>query len=392
MLQLRARRLALPRVPRRGLGRDPRRRHGRSRAVRLRRGLRPGGSTPATPGAWASSGSRGCATTSPTSGCCGRTTCGSWSSTDEGARLVAARVRATSTSRCAELAERMSMTGTKVEALHRRGVPSGLEFYRVGKVVTRERHPDADRLSLCTVDVGEGEPRQIVCGATNFAAGDTVAVALPGAVLPDGTRAAQGQAARAGLRRDDAVRARARALQRARRDHASARRPGRWAIRCSTIWPIADDVIEFEITSNRPDCQNVYGIAREVSAVLDTDLAPWPGIDPEPTGTGTVDGLRQRPRGRARPVPALGGAALHRRQGRPVAGVDEGRITAAGMRPISNVVDITNYVMLCVGEPTHAFDLDKRGRPRDHRAPGHRGRARDDARRPAIGRSTPTCW
>ena len=86
-----------------------------------------------------------------------------------------------------ELTELMSMTGTKVEALHRRGVPSGLEFYRVGKVVTRDRHPDADRLSLCTVDIGEGEPRQIVCGATNFAAGDTVAVALPGAVLPDGT-------------------------------------------------------------------------------------------------------------------------------------------------------------------------------------------------------------
>ena len=86
-----------------------------------------------------------------------------------------------------ELAELMSMTGTKVEAVHRRGVPEGLEFYRVGKVLTRDRHPDADRLSLCTVDVGESDPRQIVCGATNFTAGDTVAVALPGAVLPDGT-------------------------------------------------------------------------------------------------------------------------------------------------------------------------------------------------------------
>ena len=86
-----------------------------------------------------------------------------------------------------ELGERLSMTGTKLEALHRRGVPGGLDRYRVGRVLTREQHPNADRLSLCTVDVGDGEPRQIVCGASNFEAGATVAVALPGAVLPDGT-------------------------------------------------------------------------------------------------------------------------------------------------------------------------------------------------------------
>jgi len=83
-----------------------------------------------------------------------------------------------------ELGERMSMTGTKLEALHHRGVPAHVERYRVGRVLTRAQHPNADRLSLCTVDVGDGEPRQIVCGASNFEAGATVAVALPGAVLP----------------------------------------------------------------------------------------------------------------------------------------------------------------------------------------------------------------
>ena len=67
-----------------------------------------------------------------------------------------------------ELGELLSMTGTKLEAMHRIGVPAALELYRVGRVSTREQHPDADRLSLCTVDVGEGDPRQIVCGATNF--------------------------------------------------------------------------------------------------------------------------------------------------------------------------------------------------------------------------------
>jgi phenylalanyl-tRNA synthetase beta chain len=85
-----------------------------------------------------------------------------------------------------ELGELLSMTGTKLETITDRGVPAGAELYRVGRVLTRDQHPDADRLSLCTVDVGEGEPRQIVCGASNFEAGATVAVVLPGATLPDG--------------------------------------------------------------------------------------------------------------------------------------------------------------------------------------------------------------
>ena len=256
-----------------------------------------------------------------------------------------------------ELTELMSMTGTKVEALHRRGVPSGLEFYRVGKVVTRDRHPDADRLSLCTVDIGEGEPRQIVCGATNFAAGDTVAVALPGAVLPDGTvlRKAKlrGQVS-------DGMMLSERELELSNEHDGIMRLPA-WPVGDPLIdhLAIADDVIEFEITSNRPDCQNVYGIAREVSAVLDTDLAPWPGIDPEPTGGGSItDHVSARveapdlcPRWAARLFTDV--------KVGPSPEWLKARITAAGMRPISNVVDITNYVMLCLGEPTHAFDLDK---------------------------------
>src|SRR3954447_17321342 len=86
----------------------------------------------------------------------------------------------------AELADRLTMTGTKVEALHRVGVPDVSEFV-VGRVLSAERHPDADRLIVCTVDDGTGT-RTIVCGAPNVAAGQTVAVAKPGAIMPDGTQ------------------------------------------------------------------------------------------------------------------------------------------------------------------------------------------------------------
>jgi phenylalanyl-tRNA synthetase beta chain len=257
-----------------------------------------------------------------------------------------------------ELGERMSMTGTKLEALHHRGVPAGVDLYRVGRVLTRAQHPNADRLSLCTVDVGDGEPRQIVCGASNFEAGATVAVALPGAILPDGTEL---RVAKLRGSESHGMMLSERELELGQ-DHAGIMLlPDDWAVGDALIdhLAIADEVLEFEITSNRPDCQNVYGIAREVSAVLDTDLAPWPGTEPEPTGPGTVsDHVHARvdapdmcPRWAARVFTDV-------RVG-PSPPWLRARITAAGMRPISNVVDITNYVMLAVGEPTHAFDLDR---------------------------------
>jgi phenylalanyl-tRNA synthetase beta chain len=258
----------------------------------------------------------------------------------------------------AELGELMSMTGTKLEALHRRGVPNGLELYRVGRVLTREQHPNADRLSLCTVDIGTGEPQQIVCGASNFDAGATVAVALPGAVLPDGTEL---RVAKLRGIESHGMMLSERELDLGQ-DHAGIMLlPDDWPVGDPLIdhLAIADDVLEFEITSNRPDCQSVYGVAREVSAAVDSDLAPWPGVEPEAAGSGTVDDYVT-----ARvDAPDL----CPRWAGRVFTGVTVGpsppwlkaRIAAAGMRPISNVVDITNYVMLAIGEPTHAFDLDK---------------------------------
>ena len=257
-----------------------------------------------------------------------------------------------------ELGERLSLTGTKLEALHRRGVPRALERYRVGRVITREQHPNADRLSLCSVDIGTGEPQQIVCGARNFEAGATVAVALPGAVLPDGTEL---RVAKLRGLESHGMMLSERELELGQDHDGIMLLPAAWPVGDALIdhLAIADDVLEFEITSNRPDCQNVYGIAREVSAVLDTDLAEWPGTDPEATGEGTagdyvkarIDAPDMCPRWAARVFTNV-------RVG-PSPPWLKARIAAAGMRPISNVVDITNYVMLAIGEPTHAFDLDK---------------------------------
>src|SRR5690349_4296993 len=251
------------------------------------------------------------------------------------------------------------MTGTKLEALHRRGVPEPARAsFRIGRVVSRDKHPNADRLSLCEVDVGDGAPRQIVCGATNFAAGDTVAVALPGAVLPDGT-----VLRKAKLRgvESDGMMLSERELDLSTEHAGIMVLPPEWPVGgpLAQYLDIGDVVLEFEITSNRPDCQNVYGIAREVSAVLDTDLADWPGVEPAPAGEDRVeDHVRVRVDAPA-PCPRWAGRVFTDVRVGPSPAWLKARIAAAGMRPISNVVDITNYVMLAIGEPTHAFDLDK---------------------------------
>ena len=257
-----------------------------------------------------------------------------------------------------ELGELLSMTGTKLEALHRIGIPDGLELYRVGRVLSREQHPDADRLSVCLVDVGNGDPRQIVCGARNFDAGATVAVVLPGATLPGGVKLKRAKLR--GIESDGMILSE-HELELSQDHEGIMLLPGELepGTPLADVLPVAETVMEFEITSNRPDCLSVYGIAREVAAVLDTALAPWPGAEPDAAGDGRAeDHVSVRVE-----APDL----CPRWAGRVFTDVHVGpsppwlkaRIAAAGMRPISNVVDITNYVMLCLGEPTHAFDLDK---------------------------------
>jgi len=254
------------------------------------------------------------------------------------------------------LAAKLVFTSCEVDRIVHRGVvdaDGNLGRFLVGRVVKADKHPNADRLQLCRVDVGEGEPRQIVCGAWNFGAGATVAVALPGALLPGaeeplGEAKLRGEVSRGMILSERELELGV--------DHsgimvlADELEPG---TPLADVLPLAETVLEIETGFNRPDLTSVYGIAREVSALTEAELAPPPGRDPEPAGDEHVD------------VRVEDLEACPRYIGRIFRGATAGsspawlkaRLLAAGMRPISNIVDVTNYVMLALGSPLHAFDL-----------------------------------
>jgi len=255
-----------------------------------------------------------------------------------------------------ELAERLAMTGTEVDRVAHHGVGE-LDAFVVGRVLAVERHPDADRLRVCRVDVGAGAPAQIVCGAPNVAAGQTVAVGRPGAVLPDGTR--MRQARLRGVASDGMILAEDELALGP--DHSETivldpdgLQPGQ---ALHGVLPIATDVLELEITPNRPDCLGIYGVAREVQAATAAPLArpPWEqdlgSADGDVPAEVLVEAPDLCPRFTARVFEdvTIGPSPLWLKA----------RLMATGQRPISNVVDITNYVMLLAGQPLHAFDLDR---------------------------------
>src|ERR671916_1975705 len=181
----------------------------------------------------------------------------------------------------AELATRLALTGTEVDRIHTHGV-TALEHFVVGKVLSAEPHPDADRLTVCMVETGDGEPSQIVCGAPNVAAGQTVAVARPGAVMPDGTRLKRaklrGVESNGMILAEDELAIGVDHFEILVLDDARAAGEP-----LADVLPIATDVLELEVTPNRPDCLGVYGLAREVHAATDTPLAPAPWSD-DPLG------------------------------------------------------------------------------------------------------------
>jgi phenylalanyl-tRNA synthetase beta chain len=256
-----------------------------------------------------------------------------------------------------ELVGRLLISTCEVQRILRRGVADedgNLGLFRVGRVLEAGKHPNADRLQLCQVDVGEAEPRQIVCGAWNFGAGATVAVALPGAVLPTGQRLEQAK-----LRGElsDGMILSERELELGH-DHtgiivlADPSEPG---TPLADVLPLGEDVIEVETTPNRPDLLSIYGIAREVAALFGAPLAAPPGRDTELAVDEPVDIRVEDLEG----CPRYIGRMFSDVRIGPSPPWLKARLIAAGMRPISNVVDVTNYVMHALGSPLHAFDRSK---------------------------------
>jgi phenylalanyl-tRNA synthetase beta chain len=256
-----------------------------------------------------------------------------------------------------QVADALTLAGVKLERLHRTGV-GDVSAFLVGRVLESVQHPDADRLTVCRVDVGRDEPQTIVCGAPNVAAGQTVAVALPGAVMPDG--ATLGQAKLRGVTSSGMILAEDEVG--IGEDHQGIMvLPDGLPVGAPLAehLPIADEVLEIEITPNRPDAMGVYGVARDLHAATAAPLAEDPtAADAEPGGRDQAEDhisieidpeICLRFTARVYEDVRIGPSPLWLKQ----------RLMAAGQRPISNVVDITNYVMLTCSQPLHAFDLDR---------------------------------
>jgi phenylalanyl-tRNA synthetase beta chain len=257
-----------------------------------------------------------------------------------------------------ELAERLAMTGTEVERVGAVGPQSG-EGFVVGSVLTREQHPDADRLSVCTVDTGDGEPRTIVCGAPNVDAGQTVAVALPGARMPGGEKLRKAKLR--GVASEGMILS-ATELEVGEDSDGilvldDGPAPG---TALAEVLPLAEPVLELEVTPNRVDCFGVYGVAREVHAVTAAPLGPEPWTeDAVAAGEGDVADRASVTVQVPDLCPRFTARVFDEVTIGPSPAWLQARLTAAGQRPINNVVDITNYAMLLTAQPLHAFDLDR---------------------------------
>jgi len=264
-----------------------------------------------------------------------------------------------------ELAELLTMSGTEVEGIEWVGAPrdpENLSRFVVGKVVTRDRHPNADKLSLCTVDVGErnGGVKQIVCGADNFAAGDVVAVSMSGAVLENGLKLKK-----ANLRgvESDGMMMSEQELGYEEKSPGIVVLPPEWTVGAPLqgFLPVSEAVLELELTSNRPDCFSIYGIAREVAAASGAKLAPPPTAAPAVLGGAPAEESIAILVVDADLCPRYGARVIRGMKAGESPAWLKARLTHAGMRPISNIVDVTNYVMLGWGQPLHAFDAGKIG-------------------------------
>jgi phenylalanyl-tRNA synthetase beta chain len=259
-----------------------------------------------------------------------------------------------------ELAHALTMAGLEVEEV----TPAAPPFTKivVGEIVTHEKHPNADRLSVCTVNVGAHSeaPLQIVCGAPNARVGIKIPCALVGAELPPGEDGKPFKITQAKMRSVESNGM----LCSARELGISTEHAGLMELAADA--PVGTDIREYlslndskfliKLTPNKADCLSVYGVAREVHAITGAPLAAEPVGAVTPTLAEVL------------PVKVLAPDLCGQFAGRVIRGVDakastpawmRERLEKSGQRSITALVDISNYVMLEVGRPTHVFDLDK---------------------------------
>ncbi|HEY7000568.1 MAG TPA: phenylalanine--tRNA ligase subunit beta [Candidatus Udaeobacter sp.] len=248
-----------------------------------------------------------------------------------------------------EIADLLTRAGVETENIENRSAK--IEHVIVSQIIASARHPNADRLSVCEVDDGSGTKRQIVCGATNYKVGDKIPLALPGAKLPNGTEIRKSK-----LRGVESEGMLCSPIELGLGEDASGLLILSPDAKVGT--PIgdlfsADTVLDVEITPNRGDLLSHFGLAREIAALTGKKLksaARESKIPVKKTGV-TITSTRECPFFSARKIDnvTVGPSPQWLRA----------RIESVGVRSINNIVDISNFVMLELGQPTHAFDADK---------------------------------
>ena len=251
-----------------------------------------------------------------------------------------------------QIAAKLNAIGLEVEEIV--DPAQKLAGFRVARVLTAERHPNADKLQVLSVDTGDGQPLQVVCGAPNARAGLVGVLGLPGAIVPANGMALKVAAVR-GVE-SNGMMCSTRELELGEDHEGIIELPADAPIgQAFADYHGADPVFDVAITPNRPDCMGVYGIARDLAAAGIGTLKPALPLPVSGMFDCPVEIRTDDPEG----CPAF--------YGRVIRGVTNGqspdwlqaRLKAAGMRPISALVDVTNYVMLAFGRPAHAYDLVK---------------------------------
>ena len=253
--------------------------------------------------------------------------------------------------------EALNLSGLEVEEVVTLGVPQ-MDNVVVGEVLTREQHPNADRLSVCEVTTGGDENHHIVCGAQNFQPGDRVPVALPGAVLPGNFKIKKSK-----LRgvKSEGMMCSARELNLGE-DHSGllvlSEKP-ELGTPINEVFPEGETVFDLAVTPNRPDALSVIGLARELAALFGLKMKKPECKEISTAGEGSSTLLDSVNVENTQFCPIY---TAHSIKGVKVGPSPEWLrkdLEAIGLRPINNVVDITNWVLMETGQPLHAFDASK---------------------------------